>query len=797
MLSRHSRFLVPIFFALYTALYYAWLLIWQADERIQTTGGNLMSLLAPLASSLLLFTASRRAEGHNRTFWLLMSCGTVSYFLAESTWSFFESILQETVPFPSWADFFYIMEIIFFLIAQLHLLYVKKNTYHLLRLLFDILIIMTVAFSFSWHFIIQQILSQHEVPTLSLLTSLSYPLSDLLLLFGAVSMYLSSKEVLPGKVLALLVAGFLLEVYPDTVYLYQTAAGTYQSGSLYDPLWSIGLLLIGFAGYCFEETSHPSAQSSAPQSEGFASIDYGRLLFPYLCVTILLIMMILQSTGSPSILVGTSVAILLLIIRQIVALVENNTLLRRFHMWNDQLEQEVAKRINELSEKNTQLIDAYSKMEHMAFHDALTGLPNRRLFEDRLLSAISNAKMQHHIVAVLFLDLDRFKNINDYLGHAIGDLLLQHVAQRLNACLQEGDTASRQGGDEFTLILPNRTIEEISKTAQALQESLHQPFLLNGNEIRISGSIGIGVYPYDGDSVETLMKNADTALYLAKERGKNNFQFFTTELNERISKKMLLETELHKALEQGEFVVYYQPQLNLRTETITGVEALIRWRHPKYGLVPPSDFIPLAEETGLIVPIGEWMIEQACRQNKSWQQQGYPPLKMGINLSARQFLQENLLEKITYVLQTTQLDPQYLDLEITESIAMQNVERVIEKLGEIKKLGVHISIDDFGTGYSSLSYLKQFPIHTLKIAQPFIEDIATSEEELAIVNAIITMARSMKLKVIAEGVETEAQLELLEALQCDEVQGFLISRPVSSHQLEVLLNRFSSERKIK
>jgi len=783
---RANRILLPILLTFYLAGYYVWLLYWQAEEDILVFGGNIFSVIAPLISSVLLFNAYRRVTGQDRTFWLLLSVGAMSYVLAEGLWIYYELILQQTVPFPSWADFFYFMQALCFVSAFLHKLYTKKNSYHLIRLLFDTMIVMTVAVSFSWYFIIQPILAQHEITTWALLISLGYPLSDLVLLLSAISMYLSSKEILPGKIFALLVSGFLIQVYADTVYLYLTSTETYASGSLYDPLWVAALLLTGLAGYYVKETEYDTATESTFNSQGPESFDYARLLLPYVSVTLLFIMN-LQSIEFNSLFIGTSVAILLLIIRQIVAIVENNSLLHRLHALNDVLEQKVAKRTHELSEKNTQLVEAYKRMEHMAYHDALTNLPNRRFFEMRLSAAIAEARVRNNIVAVLFLDLDRFKNVNDYLGHAVGDLLLQHVSGRLSTCLQKSDVVSRQGGDEFTIILEHRTIEEISKLAATIRDELHQPFFLAGNELRISMSMGIGVYPYDGDNAVTLMKNADTALYLAKERGKNNFQFFTSELNERIARKMMLETALHHALENNEFVVHYQPQLNLETGKITGVEALIRWHHPEHGLIPPTDFIPLAEETGLIVPIGEWMLVQACRQNQHWQDQGFPPLKMGINLSARQFMQENLTEKVAHALNLTGLDPQYLDLEITESIAMQNVEHVIDKLRDLKQLGVKISIDDFGTGYSSLSYLKKFPLHTLKIAQPFVDDIATNAEDLAIVNAIIVMARSMKLNVIAEGVETPVQLELLRELQCDEVQGYLISKPVPAADVEALL----------
>jgi diguanylate cyclase (GGDEF)-like protein/PAS domain S-box-containing protein len=422
---------------------------------------------------------------------------------------------------------------------------------------------------------------------------------------------------------------------------------------------------------------------------------------------------------------------------------------------------------------------AEETINHMAYHDALTDLPNRRLFTDHLTKSLEQADRGKHKLAVLFLDLNRFKYINDSLGHAFGDTLLQTIAKRLLSSVGHHGTIARMGGDEFTILLPVLKQESfILFIVKEIIEAINRPILIEGLECSVTTSIGISLYPNDGHDAKTLMMNADSAMYRAKESHRNQYEFFTPTMSVQASETHTIEQELRKALERNELLLMYQPQLQFETGQITGVEALVRWLHPKRGLVSPAEFIPLAEETGIIIPLGEWVLRTACGQNKAWQDAGFPPMRVAVNLSAYQFNQANIVQIVADILQETGLHPAYLELEITESVAMQNAKQVIGTLEELKKLGIQVSIDDFGTGYSSLSYLRSFPIDRLKIDRSFVNDITSTHGETTIAASIIAMAQSLNLEVIAEGVETEVQFEFLKNKGCHEMQGYFFSKPL-------------------
>ena len=429
-----------------------------------------------------------------------------------------------------------------------------------------------------------------------------------------------------------------------------------------------------------------------------------------------------------------------------------------------------------------------ARLEYQASHDSLTGLPNRSLLHDRIEQAVGKARRDGHLVAVVFVDLDHFKLINDSLGHHVGDRLLLEVADRLVACVRGHDSVARQGGDEFVIVLTEQHDEnEIIAIVSRLLDSISQPWVDEGQEYGLSCSVGISCYPQDGDDPDALLRCADAAMYKAKASGRSTYHFYTPELNQAISERLELENSLRHALERDEFIVYYQPRIEVASGRIVGTEALIRWNCPGKGLVPPDSFIPIAEETGLIIPIGQWILQEACRQNSAWQCAGLPPISISVNLSPIQFRHAGLVDSVADALAQAGLDPACLELELTESFVMHDAERINVAMHALKALGVDIAVDDFGTGYSSLSYLKRFPVDRLKVDKSFVRDIDSDPDDAAIVRAIITLGHALGLKVVAEGVETRAHHEFLRRHGCDELQGYYFSRPVPATEMEALL----------
>ncbi len=475
--------------------------------------------------------------------------------------------------------------------------------------------------------------------------------------------------------------------------------------------------------------------------------------------------------------------------------IQGNLLLREVIIGSDVFEQYV----HYLSEH--QLIRSYlfditarkqaeKNLEYRAFYDTLTDLPNRNYFDKKLEIALVKAKNNKDLMALLFLDLDCFKNINDTLGHKVGDQLLKSFAQRLSSCVRTNDVVSRWGGDEFTLLLPKiNTPEDTINLAQRILDDLKQPFEIAGHQLNIKTSIGIAIYPQDGHDAETLLKNADAALYRAKERGRNHYRFYSSRMTSKASLLLKLENLLYQALEEESLSLHYQPQLNLSNNKVSGMEALLRWYHPELGHVSPLKLIPLAEKTDLIIPISIWVLKTACLQNKAWQKQGFSPIPIAVNLSPIQFQQPNLVDIVAQILEETGLEPHLLNLEITETAMIKNIDFSCKTLEKLRELGVQISLDDFGTGYSSLGYLQKFPITTLKIAQSFIQTLSDKPQNTAIVSAIIALGQSFDLRVIAEGVETLKQLELLQGLNCREIQGFWFSRPLKPNDVTTLLSQ--------
>jgi diguanylate cyclase (GGDEF)-like protein len=432
--------------------------------------------------------------------------------------------------------------------------------------------------------------------------------------------------------------------------------------------------------------------------------------------------------------------------------------------------------INDISER----VRYQQALEYQANHDSLTGLANRNLLSDRIEQAIAWAKRQKGLIGVMLLDLDHFKLVNDASGHRAGDALLKEVAHRLKSCVRETDTVARLGGDEFVIILTDLPQpDDVDQIAEKILSTLSRPIEVAGRDIFVTASIGVSLYPRDGDHGEILLRYADMAMYRVKEHGRNSVRQFMPEMGSNAISRLDMEAALRRALERGEFLLHYQPKIELPSQRIVGAEALIRWQHPQIGLVHPIEFIHLAEETGLILPMGEWVLKEVCQQQVRWREQGLPPMKIAINMSARQFRQEDLADRIAATFASTGADPTQFILELTESMVMHDVDSTLVALRSLKKLGVSLSLDDFGTGYSSLSYLRRFPIDELKIDRSFINDIHTNHDDAAIAGAIVAMARSLSLSVVAEGVEKKEQAELLASLGCNQVQGYYYARPMA------------------
>jgi diguanylate cyclase (GGDEF)-like protein len=465
-------------------------------------------------------------------------------------------------------------------------------------------------------------------------------------------------------------------------------------------------------------------------------------------------------------------------IRQVEAAVERalkqSALLKEKRRYKDQLE--------------TLLTERTAEVNRLAYYDTLTSLPNRTLFKDRLEQAVAVAQRAGDLLGILFISLDQLKKVNDTLGHLPGDQLMKQVSARLRSCVTASDTVARFGGDEFAVMLTHIDgAKDAVEFIGSIRESLRVPFDLEGHELYATTSVGVSLYPFDGKDSDSLLKNASSALYRVKKAGGDDYRFYTEDMNSKASKQFALETSLRHAIDNEEFVLHYQPRFAVDSLKMTGVEALIRWQHPQLGLLSPVEFIPLAEDNGLILPIGEWVLRTACRQNRKWQKKGVAPMRVGVNVSARQFQQPQLAELVLRILEETDLAPECLDLELTESSVMSNPEATISVLTRLKAMDVTISIDDFGIGFSSLSYLKRLPIDTLKIDRSFVRDLTTDPDDAALVMAIVTLAHNLRLQVVAEGVETEEQLRFLNLIRCDEVQGYLFSKPLPVEGLEKLL----------
>ncbi|OWR31869.1 PAS domain S-box protein [Saccharibacillus sp. O23] len=880
---------VAFFFVIgFVLFYYLWIILWRNDP-LSTLGGDILSFLGSLIAALWLLRAARRTSGEQKIFWALLSAGCFNYWIAEVIWLSQAQIRGFDPPTPGWTDLFYMLQALFYMVAFIYpFIRLKKNP-STFKLIFDIWIVMVVAATFSLHYLIGPILHSGQTSLLSLIVALSYPVTDLALLFGALSLYGGSGEMLTRSSKRLIFLSLVIQAGVDSSYVYLVSKGTYVSGSLVDPLFMLSLLLMGYAGLRQKpEARKPVAET--PVAESAASpeaprLDIPRLLVPYSTVIILFSFMIFSSDGINAFTVGTGVSILLVIVRQLLMIWENHQLILDIHGKSKALEiseqrykslfdyhpdavysldldghfesanaacselleyeheELIGQSLKTFVEDNRHAENApilfrtgrsqryetlvrsrngrrsivsvthvpirvggeivgtfgigrditenkrnEERIRYLAYHDALTGLLNRAAFDEQLKQTIAEAESSGESFAVVFIDLDRFKNVNDTLGHDVGDRLLVSVAARLRTAVEADDLVARQGGDEFTLILRGfEDREQLRGKMQHILETLSPTYSVDDYDILAMPSMGLAVYPVDDVTAGGLTKKADIALYKVKDSGKGHFRMYC-ETSSAFSRKFALERDLDQALAHNQLFLHYQPQIDSDTQRINGVEALLRWNHPTFGPVTPAEFIPIAEESGQILEIGRWVLEEACVQAKFWQDVDMP-LKVGVNLSPIQLHHPDIVEQVRDVLRKTGLSPQLLDLEITETAALHKPEQVRERLHQLKQLGLTLSIDDFGTGYSSLSQLESFPIDKLKIARQFTHKLEDRQVNRRIVSHIVDLAKTLEMSVIAEGVESEAQAAILRDIECVEMQGFLFGRPVSAAEIGQRLRR--------
>ncbi|WP_438445626.1 putative bifunctional diguanylate cyclase/phosphodiesterase [Gorillibacterium sp. sgz5001074] len=741
-----------------------------ANLRFPDQHGLLLSLQLPVSAlaAVLLWLAGRRTrmKGPLRLFWFYLASGSLCYFIAEAIWWMYTSVLRTEPPIPSVADYIWNLQGLLFLVGLCVLVFTKSGMINSIRYGFDTLLLMLLLGLVSWEFILSpnydSLMSSGNWE--SIVSSLAYPISDFATTCTMIVLMAGNKTLLPSKVQACIISGFVVFVFADTGYFILMVKDSYQVGAWVDPMYSAGLFLFGMAGYLYQESAEHQGVRSIRRS-GVWSASY---LYPNLCSILLGILLIHHIGHMDGAIFGSFLAFLLLLIRQAMVTYENKALAAK-------------------------IASVWEETEFKANHDALSLLPNRRYFEARLNDEIQRMSRLESagdsdgaggtgMFAVLFLDLNRFKVINDSLGHTVGDQLIRSVAERLNGLAGNDRFIARLGGDEYTVLMTDITgVQDIRAFMERIHKAFAVPFEAGHHTLTVTTSIGASLYPEHGRTATDLMKNADSAMYKAKASGSGAGCLFTADLEREYLLKAELERWLYQALEHRELLVYYQPQVRAKDGKVIGLEALIRWKSPR-GFISPGDFIPLAEETGLITEIGEWVLRTSCEQAAEWLNEGKEPFSMSVNVSPRQLEHPAFVETVRHILDETGFPPYLLILEITESFAIRDDGDTVEKLIALKQMGVQLSMDDFGTGYSSLNHLQRFRVDGLKIAQSFISRITDIREQGIIVKAILAMACSLQLTVVAEGVETEEQYRLLKELGCDVIQGYYFYKPMPAEE---------------
>ncbi|WP_186580557.1 EAL domain-containing protein [Aquibacillus kalidii] len=841
---------------------------------------------SPLLASIWLYKAYRKVDKVEKPFWLLISIGNISNFLAEIIWDVYEIYLQVNVPYPGLPDLFYYFNYFFLLSAFTYKIIIEKKNSAIFRYMLDIAIVIAVASTFSYYFIVKPIIQSPEFTGVNLLVAIGYPIGDLLLLLLAVGFYLDGTYARVKNSQLYISLGLFVLALSDSAFLYIQSQEGYNSWGLIDLLYLLSYTLFALAGFIRLKFN----RKEMLEKQSLLIVENRsllRILLPYVYVIGLIIFML--GNTEFSVLLGTSITIVLILCRQIFAIMENKKLLSlsteqmkklsvneqryrslfehntdavfsldlkgkfitvnnkateflrvshdklikksicsifpleaRYEVLNCFLQAKKGSSSHHIitypySEKDVRYLSityipifvsdevegvygiaqdiseiklSQERQKYLANHDPLTNLPNRRYFEKELNSAVELVAMSEKKLAVLFVDLDHFKVINDTLGHAIGDTLLREIGNRIKMHINSEDVVARQGGDEFIILIKYvSNEEEVFSKVESLIAKLNEPFFVDNRRINVTPSIGISIFPDDANTTKDLMKNADMAMYRVKRNGKNHFQSYRVSSDSKSLRELTIEKDIHTAILNNQFEVYYQPQIDTVSEKIVGVEALVRWNHPDLGIISPGEFISIAEANGVIFSLNEWVLEEACKQLKLWKGLGYD-LKISVNISPQQFFQErDLIEQVKHVIRKNQLNPHDLVIEITEAIAINNMETAISKLMELKEIGVLVALDDFGTGFSSLSYLTTLPIDTIKIAKEFVDKIGYGTANDAVLASLVSLANQLNYIIVIEGVETELQMTILREMSCHIIQGFYYSKPLQVADVTLLLKQ--------
>ncbi len=774
-------------------------------DQIRLIATDILYPIVNLAAALCLIGAARISFRRSRRLgvaWTVLACAQISFVIADVIWAVIEVGLK-TQPFPSIADGFYLIYYPLFLLGIFMLPSRQFSPGELVKSLLDMGIVLIAATLFFGCYIFGPLMAANGDESWFVKTlTVAYPVGDLVLIAGLLVLFYRRSQSIQVGIFALLTVGILAMIATDCLFSLQTIEGIYISGGPVDIGWLFSYIFTALAGVLQiirVQVAGPSEDPTEPVRSSKSKFDVLLSYFPFAWIVAAYLLLINDRVSAlpvnfSALAVGVGLMIALVLIRQVIALNENFQLFYRLQQSLEQIQKQAGKleetnRVlkNEIYERKR----AEQRLTYDALHDALTGLPNRALFMDRLGRSIETVKRRpDYQFSVLFLDLDQFKLINDSLGHNFGDEILILIGHRLKLCARSSDTVARLGGDEFVILLEDtKDVDAVKLVAARIQEEINLPFHIEGRHIYVSTSIGVVPDIRGYDRSEDVLRDADIAMYRAKELGKARFEMFDTNLRTEVISRLELENDLRDALENQELILHYQPILSLPNNQIIGLEALCRWMHPKRGLMLPREFIPVAEETALIIPIGKWILQEACSRVKGWQESipSARSLTINVNISGRQLAQPDFTDMVKQVLKNTGLEPTSLRLEITESVLVDNAAIENTVLTQLAEMGIQFQVDDFGTGYSSLGYLRNFPIHTIKIDQSFVQEIGAESNNASLVRTIVTMAHDLGLEAVAEGVETEEQLRELKNYDCKFGQGYLLSVPMDTRSVERLI----------